>query len=163
MYSVTDARTEATNSKCNQRIRRHSYNTVNRRAKFNDNRNMRNCNKVYKPKWLLKVLQMLKGSLSARMIVLQSKVFINYLETVIFCTSHKDVSSLFSLVDCALENQFSTRIGSRSSFSGLYGLNQRPVFADKMVIIYVLYFNQFVVCSMRNPVIYRTAKKVVFC
>ena len=110
---------------------------------------------------VIKVLQMLKGSLSARMIVFQSKVFINYLETVIFCT--RDVSSVFSLVDCALENQFSIRIGSRSSFSRLYGLNQRPVFADKKVIIYVLLFNQFVVCSMRNPVIYRTAKKVVFC
>ena len=44
MYSVTDARTEATNSKCNYRIRRHSYNTVNRSAKSNDDRNMRNCN-----------------------------------------------------------------------------------------------------------------------
>ena len=87
---------------------------------------------------------MLKSSLSVRMIVLQNKVFINYLDTVIFCASHKEVSSVFSLVDCALENQFSTRIGSRSSFSGLYGLNQRPVFADKKVIIYVLYFNQFV-------------------
>ena len=38
----------------------------------------------------------------------------------------------------------------------------RPVFADK-VIICVLCFNQFVVYSMRNPVVYRTGKKVVFC
>ena len=89
---------------------------------------MRNCNKVYKPKWLLKVLQMLKGSFSARMIVLQNKVFINYLETFIFCASHKDVSSVFSLVDCALENQFSSRIGSRSSFSGLYGFEPKAGF-----------------------------------
>ena len=46
--------------------------------------------------------------------------------------------------------------------AGSMALNQRPVFADK-VIIYVLYFNQFVVYTMRNPVICRTAKKVVFC
>ena len=117
---------------------------------------MSNCNKVYKPKWLLKVLQMLKGSLSAR-IVLQNRVFINYLETVIFCTSHKDISSVFSLVDCALENQFSTRIGSMSSLSGLLYLNQRPIFPDKKVTIYVLCFDQFVAYSMQNTVIYRTA------
>ena len=97
------------------------------------------------------------------MIVLQNKVFINYLDTVIFCASQKEVSSVFSLVDCALENQFSTRIGSRSGFSELYGFEPKAAFADKKVIIYVLYFNQFVVYSMRNPVIYRTAKKVVFC
>ena len=42
-------------------------------------------------------------------------------------------------------------------------LNHRPVFADKKVIICALCFIQFVVYSMRNPVVYRTAKKVVFC
>ena len=44
-------------------------------------------------------------------------------------------------------------------------LNQdaAPVFTDKEVIICVLCFMQFVVYSMRNPVVYRTAKKVVFC
>ena len=104
---------------------------------------------------------MLKGSLSAP-IVLQNKVFINHLRTVIFSANHKNVSSVFSLVDSALENQFSTRIGSRSSFSGLLALKQRPVFADEKVIIYVLCFNQFVY-STRNPVIYWTAKEVVFC
>ena len=41
-------------------------------------------------------------------------------------------------------------------------LNYRPVFADKKVIICVLCFIQFVVYSMRNPVVYRTARKVVF-
>ena len=33
----------------------------------------------------------------------------------------------------------------------------------KKVIICALHFIQFVVYSMRNPVVYRTAKKVVFC
>ena len=42
-------------------------------------------------------------------------------------------------------------------------LHHRPVFADKKVIICVLCFIQFVVYSMRNPIVYRTAKKVVFC
>ena len=46
--------------------------------------------------------------------------------------------------------------------AGSMALNQGTVLADK-VIIYVLYFIQFVVYTMRNPVIYRTAKKVVFC
>ena len=42
-------------------------------------------------------------------------------------------------------------------------LHHRPVFADKKVIICALYcFIQFVVYSMRNPFVYRTAKKVVF-
>ena len=40
-------------------------------------------------------------------------------------------------------------------------LHHRPVFADKKVIIFALCFIQFVVYSMRNPVVYRTAKKVV--
>ena len=40
-------------------------------------------------------------------------------------------------------------------------LHHRPVFADKKVIICALCFIQFVVYSMRNPVVYRTAKKVV--
>ena len=38
-------------------------------------------------------------------------------------------------------------------------LNHRPVFVDKKVIICALCFIQFVVYSMRNPVVYRTAKK----
>ena len=42
-------------------------------------------------------------------------------------------------------------------------LNHRPVFADKKVIVRVLSFIQFVVYSMRNSVVYRKAKKVVFC
>ena len=42
-------------------------------------------------------------------------------------------------------------------------LHDRPVFADKKVITCALCFIQFVVYSMRNPVVYRTAKKVVFC
>ena len=41
--------------------------------------------------------------------------------------------------------------------------NHTTVFADKKVIICALCFIQFVVYSMRNPVVYRTAKKVVFC
>ena len=42
-------------------------------------------------------------------------------------------------------------------------LNHMPIFADKKVIIFALRFVQFVVYSMRNPVVYRTTKKVVFC
>ena len=42
-------------------------------------------------------------------------------------------------------------------------LHHRPVCADRKVIICALCFIQFVVYSMRNPVVYRTAKKVVFC
>ena len=38
-------------------------------------------------------------------------------------------------------------------------LNHRLVFADKKVIICALCFIQFVVYSMRNPVVYRIAKK----
>ena len=43
-------------------------------------------------------------------------------------------------------------------------LNQEaePVFTDKEVIICVKCFMQFVVYSMRNPVVYRTAKKYCF-
>ena len=41
-------------------------------------------------------------------------------------------------------------------------LNHRPVFADKKVIICVLCFIQVVVYSMRNAVVYRTAKRIVF-
>ena len=107
MYSVTDARTEATNSKC---ITRESgdicTHTVNRSAKFNDN--TQHCDKVCKPKWLLKVHINVESQLISTQIVLQNKVVINYLRIVIFCTSHKDVSSVFSLADCALENQSST-------------------------------------------------------
>ena len=41
-------------------------------------------------------------------------------------------------------------------------LNHRPFFADKQVIICVVCFIKFVVYSMRNPVVYRTVKGVVF-
>ena len=41
--------------------------------------------------------------------------------------------------------------------------NHMPIFVDKKVIICALCFSQFVVCSMQNPVVYRTVKKVVFC
>ena len=41
-------------------------------------------------------------------------------------------------------------------------LHHRPVFADKKVIICALCFIQFVVYSIQNPVVYRTAKKVLF-
>ena len=37
-------------------------------------------------------------------------------------------------------------------------LNHRPVFADKKVTICVLCLIQFVVYSMQNPVVFRTAK-----
>ena len=40
-------------------------------------------------------------------------------------------------------------------------LHHRPVFADKKVINCALCFIQFVVYSLQNPVVYRTAKKVV--
>ena len=41
-------------------------------------------------------------------------------------------------------------------------LNHRPVFCADKVAICALCFIQFVVYSIRNPVVYRTAKKVVF-
>ena len=41
--------------------------------------------------------------------------------------------------------------------------NHKPIFVDKKVIICALRFIQFVVYSMRNSIVYRTAKKVVFC
>ena len=46
--------------------------------------------------------------------------------TKIFCASHKNVSSVFSLADFALKSQFSTQdswIYNRSSLSGLLALN----------------------------------------
>ena len=80
--------------------------------------------------------------------------------TRIFCACHNNVSSVISLADCALENQFSTQV---YSFSGLLALNHRPIFVDKKVVIRVgLCFNQFVVYSMRNHAVYRTAKKQCF-
>ena len=42
-------------------------------------------------------------------------------------------------------------------------LNHRPVFEDKKVMICALCVIQFVVYSMQNPIVYRIAKKVVFC
>ena len=54
--------------------------------------------------------------------------------------------------------------GSRYSFSArVLGFEPfKPVSADETVIICVLCFNQLVIYSMRNRVVYRTAKKVVF-
>ena len=71
------------------------------------------------------------------------------------------VSSVFGLSDCTLEKELST-LGLVSAGSN-GRLHHRPVFADKKVIIFALCFIQFVVYSMRNPVVYRTGKKVVFC
>ena len=68
--------------------------------------------------------------------------------------STKQFASKFLLTRSILD--VSGKIGSRSSFSG-------PIFADKKVIDCARRFIQFVVYSMRNPVVYRTAKKVVFC
>ena len=75
------------------------------------------------------------------------------------------VSSVFSLVDCTLKKQLSTQENwIKVSFQpALMALHHRPVFADKKVIICALCFIQFVVYSMRNPVVFRIAKKVVFC
>ena len=93
--------------------------------------------------------------------------WLNCVFAKIFCASHKKVSSEFSLAYCTLESNSRLRkIGYRSSFSWfqrvLMALTHRPVFADKKVIICVLCFIQFVVYSMPNPVVYRTAKRVVF-
>ena len=56
--------------------------------------------------------------------------------TKIFCASHKNVSCMFSLGDCALEDQLILENWiCRSSFSGILALNQRPIFEDKKVII----------------------------
>ena len=78
----------------------------------------------------------------------------------IFCASYKNVSSVFRLADCTLEKQLS-EIGSRSS---LMTLNQKAGFCryELKVIICGVCFIQFVVYSMQNVVLYRTAKKVVF-
>ena len=46
------------------------------------------------------------------------------------------------------------KIGPRSSF-------RKAVFADKKVINFALCFMVFVVYPMRNPVVYRTPKKVL--
>ena len=40
-------------------------------------------------------------------------------------------------------------------------LNHRPILADKKEIICALCFIQLVVYSMRNPIVYRTEKKVM--
>ena len=60
------------------------------------------------------------------------------------------VSSLFSLPDCSLGKATlnSGKLESRSSFSGgaLMALNHRPVFADKKVIICVVYMFYSVCC-----------------
>ena len=83
----------------------------------------------------------------------------------IFCANRKNFSSVFSLADFTLEKQLSTQENwIQVQFQrALMALHHRPVFADKKVIICALCFIQFVVYSMRNPVVYRTAKKVVFC
>ena len=86
--------------------------------------------------------------------------------TKIFCASRKNVSSVFSVADCALEtNSRLRKIGSRSSLSGLLALNHRRAGFNRLdkVVICVLCSNKFVVYSMRNPVVYRTAKRAVFC
>ena len=60
---------------------------------------------------------------------------------------------------------FNSRLGEKLDLglvsAGWHGFEPlRPVFADKKVIICVLVcFNQFVVYSMRNPVVYWIAKK----
>ena len=70
-------------------------------------------------------------------------------------------SSVFSLADCNSEKRLSTQenwilvLFQRA----LMALNHRSIFAFKKVIICALRFIQFVVFSMRNPVVYRTAKK----
>ena len=75
------------------------------------------------------------------------------------------VSSVFSLTDCTLEKRLSTQENRiQVQFQrALIALNHKPIFADKKVIICALRFIQFVVYSMRNSVVYRTLKKVVFC
>ena len=83
----------------------------------------------------------------------------------IFCASHKNVSLVFRFPDCTLESNFRLRkldLGLVSAGSNDFQ-PKRPVFADKRVIICVLCFIEFVVYSMRNPVVYRATKKVVFC
>ena len=82
----------------------------------------------------------------------------------IFCASHKNVSLEFSSW-LYLGKQLSTQkldVGLVSAGSNGFE-PKRLVFADRKVIICVLCFIEFVVYSMRNPVVYRAAKKVVFC
>ena len=67
--------------------------------------------------------------------------------------------------DYTLESNFRLRkldVGLVSAGSNGFE-PKRLVFADRKVIICVVCFIEFVVCSMRNPVVYRAAKKEVFC
>ena len=74
------------------------------------------------------------------------------------------VSSVFSLADCTLEKATldSRKLDLALVSAGSNGVEPKAsLCADKAIC--ALFFIQFVVYSMRNPVVYPTAKKVVFC
>ena len=76
------------------------------------------------------------------------------------------VTSVLSLADRTLERAFlhsgKLDLGLVSASSNSIEPGKASLCADKVTIC-ALCFIQFVVYSMRNPVVYRTAKKVVFC
>ena len=79
----------------------------------------------------------------------------------------KNFSSVFSLADCALKNQFSIQenwiwvslvsAGSCMALNHLGWFLQKRIEGDNLCTMF-----QFVVYSIRNPVVYRTAKKYCF-
>ena len=71
---------------------------------------------------------------------------------------------MFRLVDGTLEKRLdSGKLDLSLVSAGTNGFVPKGrFFADTKVIICVVCFIQFVVYSVRNPVVYRTAKKVVF-
>ena len=72
------------------------------------------------------------------------------------------VTSVLSLADRTLEKAI---VDSGKLDLGLVsaGSNSIEQYASLKVTIRALCFIQFVVYSMRNPVVYQTGKKVVFC
>ena len=76
------------------------------------------------------------------------------------------VKSVFSLADRTLEKATldSGKLDVGLVSAGSNGIEPYAILCAYKVTICVLCFIQFVVqYSMRNPVVYRTAKKAVFC
>ena len=75
------------------------------------------------------------------------------------------VTSVFSLADRTLEKDTldSGKLDLGLVSAGSNSIEPYAILCAYKVTICVLCFIQFVVYSMRNPVVYRTAKKVVFC
>ena len=75
------------------------------------------------------------------------------------------VTWAFSLAGRTLEKAFvdSGKLDIGPVSAGSNGIEQEASLCADKVTIHAPCFIQFVVYSMRNPVVYRTAKKVVFC